>query len=236
MAKQVKEEVVVVSGFDYSQLEASVAERVRTAAENIRQKVKKTIEEIIEVGNELLKMKEALPHGQFGPWLRAEFGWTERTARNFMAVAEGFGAKSEMISDLTIQPTAAYLLAAPSVPEEARQTAIERAEGGEKITTVVAKEIVAEAKKKAVRGGKSSPPKSWPCAWETFLKSTRSAGTRRSLASWPASFGNSLTLWTDTSGAAGSRWRNDSIRRSCTGLNRHKPVMQRSHQARRWGS
>src|SRR6266478_6003746 len=56
--------------------------------------------------------------------------------------------QSQLISDLTIQPTAAYLLAAQSVPDEARQEAIERAEAGEEITTAVAKEIVAETKKK----------------------------------------------------------------------------------------
>ena len=64
-----------------------------------------------------------------------------------MAVAEGFG-KTETISDLTIQPTAAYLLAAPSAPDEAREAAIERAEAGEQITTAVAKEILAETRKK----------------------------------------------------------------------------------------
>ena len=51
-------------------------------------------------------MKNALPHGRFGPWLKAEFGWTERTAQNFMNVAGQFGSKTEMISDLLILPTA----------------------------------------------------------------------------------------------------------------------------------
>ncbi len=53
-----------------------------------------------------------------------------------------------MISDLTIQPTAAYLLASPSVPDAAREEAIQRAQAGEEINPAVAKEIVAEAKKK----------------------------------------------------------------------------------------
>lgn len=65
-----------------------------------------------------------------------------------MSVAEGFGANAKAISHLPIQPTAAYLLAAPSVPDEARQVAVEKAEAGEEINTAVAKEIVAEAKKK----------------------------------------------------------------------------------------
>jgi hypothetical protein len=29
-------------------------------------------------------------HGQFGPWLKAEFGWSEHSAQNFMSVAERF--------------------------------------------------------------------------------------------------------------------------------------------------
>jgi hypothetical protein len=118
--------VEVGAGFNYSPLEPAVAKKVQAATEHIKETVKQTIEGIIVVGQDLIGVKEALPHGQFGPWLLAEFGWTERTARNFIAVAETFGPKTEMIFDLRIEPTAAYLLAAPSAPDEARQTAIER--------------------------------------------------------------------------------------------------------------
>ena len=157
MAKQPKGELVVVVGFNYDLLETKIAEKVRSSAERIRQKVKKTLESIIEVGNDLVAVKEALPHGQFGPWLKGEFGWGERMAQNFMAVAEAFGPKTEIIADLAIQPTAAYLLAAPSAPDEARQTALERAEAGEQITTAVAKEILAETRKKRPRRKKAVP-------------------------------------------------------------------------------
>ena len=148
MAKQSKGELVVVTqGFDYA-LVGDAADKVRSSAEKIRSTVQKTIEDIIVVGQELLAVKESVGHGHFGAWVRAEFGWTERTAQNFMSVAERFGANPKLISDLTIQPTAAYLLAAPSAPDEARQQAIERAEAGEEITTSVAKEILAETRKK----------------------------------------------------------------------------------------
>jgi hypothetical protein len=157
MAKESKGELVVVeSTFNYSPLEPAVAKKVHTAAEHIRETVKRTIEGIIQVGQDLLSVKEALPHGQFGPWLRAEFGWTERTARNFMAVAEAFGPKTEIISDLRIDPTAAYLLAAPSAPDEAREAAVERAESGERITAKVAKKILAEERKKPAKRGKKA--------------------------------------------------------------------------------
>jgi gas vesicle protein len=145
VAKQPRGELVVV-GFNYDLLETKLADKLRNAADRIRERVKKTVEDIIEVGNDLLGIKEALPHGQFLPWVKAEFGWSERTAQNFMSVAEQF--KSAKIADLPIQPSAAYLLAAPSVPDEARQKAVEKAEAGEEITFAAAKEIVAEARKK----------------------------------------------------------------------------------------
>jgi hypothetical protein len=86
VAKQPRGELVVV-GFNYDQLETKVADKVRNAADRIRERIKKTVEDISEVRNDLLAVKEALPHGQFLPWLRAEFGWSERSAQNFMGVA-----------------------------------------------------------------------------------------------------------------------------------------------------
>jgi hypothetical protein len=101
---------------------------------------------LIEVGTDLLAVKDALEHGHFLNWVRAEFGWSERTAENFMSVAERF--KSANFADLPIAPSAAYLLASPSVPDEAREVAVEKAEAGQEITFTAAKEIVAQAKKK----------------------------------------------------------------------------------------
>ncbi len=139
-----------VAGFDYAPLAADLADRVRASAERIRAKVKRTLEDLIAIGADLCAVKASLSHGQFGRWLQAEFGWTERTARNFMAVAERFG-KTEIISDLQIQPTAAYLLAAPSAPDEAREAAIERAAAGEPITATVARELFTKARKRLRR-------------------------------------------------------------------------------------
>lgn len=135
--------------FDYAKLDAKTATRARAAATRIREAVKKTLEQIIEVGSGLSNIKNILPHGAFGPWLKAEFGWSQRMAENFINVSETFGPKVEIISDLKFQPTAAYLLAAPSVPDEARAIAVERAQAGEVITTKAAKTIVRAARKKA---------------------------------------------------------------------------------------
>lgn len=180
MAKQPKGELVVV-GFNYGLLETKLADKVRSAADRIRERVKKTFEDIIEVSNDLLAVKEALPHGQFLPWLKAEFGWSERSAQNFMSVAEQF--KSAKIADLPIQPSAAYLLAAPSVPDEAREKAVEKAEAGEEITFAAAREIVAEArKKKRPRRQKTMPAEKLAGRLVTVLERYRDRWDPKDLA------------------------------------------------------
>jgi hypothetical protein len=141
---------VIGETFDYEPLTPEVSQQAQAAAQRIRQMVQRTMEDVLSIGKELLAMKETLPHGCFGLWLRAEFGWTERTARNFMTVAIRFGPKTERIADLRIDPTAAYLLAAPSAPEEASEMAVERAENGERITVSVAREILGTLRKQPI--------------------------------------------------------------------------------------
>ncbi len=155
-----------ILGFDYTPLDTKIAEKARSTAERIRERLKKTLEDLIEGGSDLLEVKEALPHGQFVAWLKAEFGWSERMAQNFMSVAERF--KSAKFADLPIQPSAAYMLAAPAVPDEVRQVAIEKAEAGEEITFSAAKEIVAEAKKKGKKRPSRAHREARPAAGEVL--------------------------------------------------------------------
>src|SRR5579884_602105 len=143
----VQGELLEEKPFDYAALDADTARQVQVTAQRIRQQVRQTLEVVIAVGKDLIAVKQVLPRGSFGPWLRTEFGWAERTARNFMIVAQRFGAKSAIIADLPIDPTAAYLLAAPSVPKEAVTATVRRAEGGERVTVEVAKEILSKVQK-----------------------------------------------------------------------------------------
>lgn len=55
----------------------------------------------------------------FLPWIEAEFGMTDRTARRFMDVASSFSVKVDIVSDLPA--TALYELAAPSTPQSVRE-------------------------------------------------------------------------------------------------------------------
>lgn len=128
--------------FDYGQLDVETRIVVRQRTDEIKTLVRKSAQDIIDIGNKLLDVKERLGHGNFGAWLDKEFGWGDSTALRFMQVATHF--KSVTVTDLSIQAKALYLLAAPSTPEPARLEAVQRAQAGEAITHSTAKAIVAQ--------------------------------------------------------------------------------------------
>lgn len=134
------EQEIIVAAFEYSQLDTETRIIVQQKASEIKTLMRRTAQDIKEIGHKLIEVKQQLGHGKFGNWLEAEFGWTDRTAQNFMRVADTF--KSENFSDLALAPSALYLLASPSTPDEARQEAIERARQGEVVSRAVAREIV----------------------------------------------------------------------------------------------
>ena len=151
MAKKPDTKLIIPDedAFDYSQLETGEADKLRATAERIRDKVKKSFASIVEIGKKLEEVKESLPHGQFGLWLRAEFGWGERNARNLMAVADCFHGTTANFADLSVDPSAAYQLASPSTPEEVRTQAIQKAEAGEHVSFTWVKEMLEEAREQS---------------------------------------------------------------------------------------
>lgn len=132
--------------FDYANLNLETRVVVQQRTNEIKERMRRTAQDIIEIGQKLIDVKERLGHGFFGLWLRLEFEWADRTARQFMRVAEAF--KSENFSDLDFAPSALYLLAAPSTPDEVRREALERAYQGESITHAKVKKLVAGRKVK----------------------------------------------------------------------------------------
>ena len=115
-------------GFDYLCLAGDVAEDVRRCAARLHELNKRQRFLIVEIGQELIAAKDRLGHGQWLPWLEAEFAWSDRTARSYMQVAQAFGAKSEIIS--VLPPTTLYKLAAPSTPSQVRDVVVGQLEAG----------------------------------------------------------------------------------------------------------
>lgn len=133
----------VQSAFDYGSLERSDAEFLREKTGEIRELARTTIAGIVRLGGFLAEVRDRLLYGQFEAWLTAEFNWSRRTAYNLINVHEAFGRAN--FAQLTIDVSALYLLAAPSTPEPVRQSVIERAQNGERISHAAAKEAIAAA-------------------------------------------------------------------------------------------
>lgn len=135
--------------FDYGALDAAVRKEVITERNGIQKRLRRSSEDIIEIGKSLNRVKDRLPHGQFGPWLRAEFEWSQDTAANFMKVAQVFGDIPK-ISEFA--PSALYALASSSVPQELRDQFLEQAKRGEPVThSQVQEAIKSQAEPRTVR-------------------------------------------------------------------------------------
>jgi hypothetical protein len=109
--------VPIQQAFSYAELAADDREFVKQRAEAIREVGKRTAQGIVQIGEWLTEAKERLPHGSWLPWLNGEFGWSDRIARHFMSVYSAF--KLEKFSNLEIDVSALYLIAAPKCPEPA---------------------------------------------------------------------------------------------------------------------
>jgi hypothetical protein len=116
----------------------STSEKVLTDhADAIRGLGHRVVADVIEIGCRLTECKDHLVrhlgHGHWLAWLDAEFGWSDRTALNYMRAYE-LGLKSETVSDLDLPLRDLYRLAAPSTPTEIRDGIVARINSGESVT------------------------------------------------------------------------------------------------------
>lgn len=140
---------IKVWNYDYSQLDAETRQVVEQKTTEIRDRMGRAAQNIVEIGQRLIDVKAKLPHGQFGQWLKDEFDWKPTTAWKMMNVASQF--KSSHCEDLGIGASALYLLADPSTPDEIRDQFIEQAKSGEPVTHAAVKAAVTQAKPQTVR-------------------------------------------------------------------------------------
>ena len=123
--------------FAYEALDENTCSFVQQKTEETHLLLKRTAENILAIGRCLQGVKEHLPHGQFLPWLQAEFGMSRMTANHFIHVAEKFADKCTIL--LHLPATILYELASPSTHE----SIIEQVEQGQIAPTL---EAIKEAK------------------------------------------------------------------------------------------
>jgi hypothetical protein len=81
----------------------------------IRERLRTSSRDAIEIGNDLLKAKKKLGHGAFLPWVKANVGMSERTAERYMLLSQRLGTRFDTVSDLPLAML--HRLAAPSMPD-----------------------------------------------------------------------------------------------------------------------
>lgn len=127
--------------FDYATL-GSNEQVVRGIAKRIASTVRTLAASVFAIGREL-RLARNLIGDDFPQWVAAEFGFSERTVRNYCRVSEQLGDYEDRMS--SIPPSTLYILAGECVPPEAIETVIARTEVGEKVTASDAKEIIADS-------------------------------------------------------------------------------------------
>jgi Protein of unknown function (DUF3102) len=152
-------------------------------AAEIRRLGKRVVADVIEIGRRLAECKRICGHGHWLAWLEREFGWTDKTAENFINVCK-LGGKIENFSNLDLPLSGLYLLAAPSTPATAREKIIERAQAGEQIPVAEIKQTIEAAKgrqRPAIRRTTADLP---PVSDEVRQERAAAAERIRALKGW----------------------------------------------------
>jgi len=134
-----RREEALMSEFDYSQLTEDTREFLKGKELAIKARTSQTV---WENGRDLMEAKDRLEHGQFTPWCRANFPWSKTTIADMINVAK----RLPNFRQAELSSKALYMLAAPSTPESAREEALQRAGGGETLSTQEARDIIQEHK------------------------------------------------------------------------------------------
>ncbi|MBW4635168.1 MAG: DUF3102 domain-containing protein [Iphinoe sp. HA4291-MV1] len=131
--------------FDYDAFNTETRSLIQQRTSEIKALMRRNAQDIINIGQKLIEVKQHLGHGKFTIWLKSEFNWSVSAANKFMQVGQQF--KFVKFTNLNIAASALYLIAAPSIPQAARAEVIERMSLSENITYTKAKEIVLRHKK-----------------------------------------------------------------------------------------
>jgi hypothetical protein len=135
-----------IVAFDYSAIDSDTAALAQAAANTIRTKHGNVVQNAIEAGRELLKVRERLD-GHFLSWVKAEFQWSDHTAENYMLAAREFGSRIETVSNLPLRIV--YSLASKSTPAPVRQEILQRIERGEAPTPKEIDKQISELRERA---------------------------------------------------------------------------------------
>jgi len=154
-------------------------------AKQIRVLAKRTVDDLVKIGELLAKAKKRAGHGNYLPWLERELGWSPDWAQNLIDLF-AFSRTAKFRKVRHLPAAALYLLAKKSTPEAVLDAVIERAEAGQKLMVPAVREMIrigapyrASGPKAAGSPVQIASPKSLPR--EPITAEDLQAGHRRQL-------------------------------------------------------
>jgi hypothetical protein len=112
--------------YDYAAIPEQHRELVQQAASDIRARLRRSIADMIEIGQQLKEIQELLDHKRFYEWAQIEFGLSRGSIFEFIQIYTRF-AENRSIIERFFTPTIVRRLAAVSVPDAAVEQVIEAA-------------------------------------------------------------------------------------------------------------
>jgi len=110
-------------------------------AKQIRVLAKRTVDDLVKIGELLAKAKKRAGHGNYLPWLERELGWSPDWAQNLVDLF-AFSRTAKFRKVRHLPAAALYLLAKKSTPEAALDAVIERAEAGQKLMVPTVRSMI----------------------------------------------------------------------------------------------
>lgn len=180
-AKEKQQKALVPIFVDPEALKVALAQ-CDELRDSIRNRLKRTAEDIVAIGQDLNKAKDILPHGQFIPWVQNNFDMSHQSVINFMNVANKFAQDTVA---LNFSPTALYELAA--APAEVVEAVKAKAAAGEMVTVAEIKQMKAEGKpEKSAKPEKTTAPAGSAVKSEHAVDPGIYAGTKNDATAAPA--------------------------------------------------
>jgi hypothetical protein len=135
------------SSFNYQELDEQTELFVREKTQQLKTLIKRTTQDILDIGKYLSEIKQTLEHGQFTAWVKAELDFSYESAWRFMSTYEKF--KNFNLKDLNFSHvTALYELSDPEIPQvELNQLVEASVRSGEAITRTTALNLKNKYKK-----------------------------------------------------------------------------------------
>ena len=127
-----------------SDMPSALTDELGSVADRVRNRLGNMTANIVEIGHELRAVKQRLEHGEFLNWVELACKLSARTAQLMMKAAEWAEGKNEIVAHL--EPTAIYLLAAPSTPDSIRREVLSGLEHGQRPTPRLIKDMIRAAK------------------------------------------------------------------------------------------